>query len=925
LIAGSPPVIFKILVIQSNKGFAIRIQTEPHRFFSFNFLKEADVPNHRYLFVFVKFVTSRLLFLTAAVLAFSFISISILGNYSAGAGGGPAAALASNDIVLYASEATVKVGNWIVTTDSSAAGGARLWNPDSGAPKIVSPAASPANYFDMSFGAQAGTAYRLWIRGKAQNDSPYNDSVFVQFSGSVNASAAAIFRIGTASATTINLEDDLGVGLSAWGWQDNGWGVGVFGPPIYFASTGAQTIRVQVREDGLSIDQIVLSPVTYFNSSPGTLKNDNTILPKQSGIAQAPSVTSVSPASGSAAGGTAVNINGANFRAGASANFGGVAATSVNVTSASSMTAVTPAHPSGIVNVTVTNSDGQSGTLANGFNYAAGAVMPRFGHVFVVVEENHGYSSVIGSSLMPYLNNLATKYGLATASYANTHPSIGNYFMLTAGQIITNDDSFSGTVTADNIVRQLTIGGKTWKAYAESLPSTGYIGGDVYPYSKHHNPFAYFSDITGSIGQANNIVPFTQLANDLASSQPPDYSFIIPNQQHNAHDCPAGLSGCTDADKLAAADSWLSSNIQPLITSAAFRQDGLLIITFDESVTSDIENGGGHIPTIVISSRSKPRYTSSTLYQHQNTLRTMAEAVGLTSFPGTAATALNMAEFIETSAPTISSITPNSGSANGGTQVTLTGTHFSSGATVTIGGAPATNINVISGTTLSAIAQPHAAGLVDVTVTNGDGQKAILMGAFNYLSGAPVPTTVVLYASEATVRVGNWNPVADPSAAGGTKLWNQDAGVPKLVDPLASPANYFEMTLSAQAGIPYRLWIRGKAENDFWGNDSVFVQFSDSVDQGAAIYRIGTTSATTINLEDCSGCGLSGWGWQDNGWGVGVMGPLIYFANTGMHTLRIQVREDGLAIDQIVLSPDTYLNASPGALKNDNHILPKMP
>ena len=90
---------------------------------------------------------------------------------------------------------------------------------------------------------------------------------------------------------------------------------------------------------------------------------------------------------------------------------------------------------------------------------------------------------------------------------------------------------------------------------------------------------------------------------------------------------------------------------------------------------------------------------------------------------------------------------------------------------------------------------------------------------------------------------------------------------------------------------------------------------------GVAQFRIGTTGATEVNIEDCSGCGLSGWGWQDNGWGVGVRGPLIYFASSGVQRLRIQTREDGLSIDQIVLSPGRYLTASPGALKNDNTIL----
>jgi phosphatidylinositol-3-phosphatase len=71
--------------------------------------------------------------------------------------------------------------------------------------------------------------------------------------------------------------------------------------------------------------------------------------------------------------------------------------------------------------------------------------VPQFGHVVVVLEENHSYSEVIGNSAMPYLNSLASQYGLATQYFANAHPSIGNYFMLTTGQLVTNDDAFAGT------------------------------------------------------------------------------------------------------------------------------------------------------------------------------------------------------------------------------------------------------------------------------------------------------------------------------------------------------------------------------------------------------------------------------------------------------------------------------------------------
>ena len=114
------------------------------------------------------------------------------------------------------------------------------------------------------------------------------------------------------------------------------------------------------------------------------------------------------------------------------------------------------------------------------------AGQPTFSHVVLVVEENHSYSEVIGNSSMPYLNSLAAKYGLATQYFANTHPSLGNYFMLTTGQIVTNDDSFAGTVDVDNIVRELLASGKSWKSYAESR-------GDPLLYVKRHDPLSYFS------------------------------------------------------------------------------------------------------------------------------------------------------------------------------------------------------------------------------------------------------------------------------------------------------------------------------------------------------------------------------------------------------------------------------------------------
>ena len=380
----------------------------------------------------------------------------------------PPAKAQSGEIVLYAAEATTRAGNWRVEADSTGAGGSRMRYPDAGGAKLQTPLANPTHYFDLTFNAQAGIPYRLWMRGKSDANSTNNDSAFVQFSGSTDILGTPVYRIGTTSATLYNLEECTGCGISNWGWNDNLFGG--LGPVIFFSTTGPQTVRVQMREDGLSIDQVVLSPLLYLSGSPGSTKNDSLILPRSSGTA------------------------------------------------------------------------------------------------------------------------------------------------------------------------------------------------------------------------------------------------------------------------------------------------------------------------------------------------------------------------------------------------------------------PSSNI--------------------------------------------------VLWATDITNFQGSWMKVSDSSAAGQIALHYPDFGGPRLTTALANPTHYFDASFNAEAGVTYRLWIRGKAIGNSTNNDSTWVQFSSSLNtSGGAEYRIGTTSAIMYNMEECTGCGLSNWGWNDTG--INGTGPLVKFATTGQQTIRIQMREDGMNIDQIVLSPQTYLSNSPGVFKNDTVILPR--
>lgn len=266
-------------------------------------------------------------------------------------------------------------------------------------------------------------------------------------------------------------------------------------------------------------------------------------------------------------------------------------------------------------------------------------------HVVMVVEENQQYDDIIGSPAMPYLNGLAERYSLAVNYFGVSHPSIGNYFMLVTGNIVTEYSDFDEVVDRDNLVRQLTAQGKTWKVYAESLPHAGYLGFNHGNYLKRHNPFAFLSDVVHNPQQAANIVPYSQFAADVAADRLPDFAFLVPDRTSDMHDCPDGGEDCSRNEKARAADRWLRSALSPLEAKPEFSRDCLVIVTFDESRMRDREHGGGHI-ALVLAGAVRRGYQSGRFYQHASTLRLICDFLRLDRCPGRGASAPSMAEFL---------------------------------------------------------------------------------------------------------------------------------------------------------------------------------------------------------------------------------------------------------------------------------------
>lgn len=254
--------------------------------------------------------------------------------------------------------------------------------------------------------------------------------------------------------------------------------------------------------------------------------------------------------------------------------------------------------------------------------------LPTFSHIFVIVMENREYSDVIGSTDTPYLTRLADTYALATQYYAVSHPSLPNYLSLIGGDTFgIQSDCTSCFVNAPNLVDSLEAGNKTWRAYMESMPSPCFTG-DAYPYAQKHNPFIYFDDVRTNAQRCQNIVPLTQLQTDMANGAIPDFVWITPNLCDDMHDCSA-----------ATGDQWLATWVPRILQSAAWKQDGALFITWDEGTSNDgccQYAAGGHVATLVISPLGKPRYRSSTPYDHYSLLRTITDAWKLAE-PGHAA------------------------------------------------------------------------------------------------------------------------------------------------------------------------------------------------------------------------------------------------------------------------------------------------
>ena len=238
-------------------------------------------------------------------------------------------------------------------------------------------------------------------------------------------------------------------------------------------------------------------------------------------------------------------------------------------------------------------------------------------HVFLIIMENRSYSQAISSA---YVSSLAAQYAIATDYHGVSHPSLPNYLALTSGSTWGIADDGFHALPAGGLGAQLTNAGIDWRAYMEGMTNGCFHS--PYPYALKHNPFAYYGSVCPP-----QVVPFTQFASDL-SGNTPLFSWITPNLCNDGHDCSSSV-----------ADAWLSKTVTAILSSNAWQDGGMLVITWDEG-----EDSSNSVLTLII--RPNPvNHRSAKPYDHYSLLATIEDTLGVGRL-GKAAQATPMTDLI---------------------------------------------------------------------------------------------------------------------------------------------------------------------------------------------------------------------------------------------------------------------------------------
>ena len=435
---------------------------------------------------------------------------------------------------------------------------------------------------------------------------------------------------------------------------------------------------------------------------------------------------------------------------------------------------------------------------------ALATTFPQYDHVFLIIEENEGFNQIIGNKFAPILNALAANYGLATNYTGVADPSEPNYVAMLGGDTfgISSDDPYwfpGQSVNAENLMSQLEAAGKTWKGYFQGMPYPGYRGFS-YPdksngipdsdtqYVSKHNGIVNFTNMQ-TPAEFAHMVPFAQLAKDLAAATVPNFSYIVPDECHDSHGAPpwcvdsSPINSVQQSFLIAQMDAFVGDIVNAITSSSTWSTgNNAIVITFDEGAFAKSQ-----IVTIVITNHGPRGVTDNTSFNHFSLLASLQQTFGLGCL--------------------LNSCTAN----------------------------PMTNLFAITGSTsIPALPAPFAFPTsADAISPQGKGTKAAAVSLNG--TGWQVVPSVSLGPQD--------NVLASVSAASATDVWAVGTYLPSKTGPLATLGHHFDGTawtafplpnvgvqqnvlLSVSMPAPGKAWAVGYFESGSFVQSTLIEHFS---------------------------------------------------------------------------------------------------
>jgi hypothetical protein len=491
-----------------------------------------------------------------------------------------------------------------------------------------------------------------------------------------------------------------------------------------------------------------------------------------------PTVTAVNPMTGSTAGHTPVVITGTGFRSDAHVTFGGVPATDVHVLAAAIITAQTPAQAVGAVDVTVMNGNGHTGTLTGGYTYAIPPpadpptitrIDPNTGPASslsptsTTMDDNRGLIvAIIGTG---FQRNAAITFGgvpVEHSTFVSGSTLLAAPPAHAAGKVpvtVTNPDNQSFTLPDAFTYLAPTPGAPPTIASID--PNTGPATVTTTA-SDSGGPSRTIVTITGTGFQPGASVKFDGIAahdvgvlsdGTLITLAPPHAAgavdVVVTNRDGQSATASGGFTYVAPATGAAPTVTKVDPNTAVAGGNTGGEGEGIRLVAITGTnfvhgatvkfgdVTADHAEVIGPTAIIVSAPNHAPGVVDITVTNPDGKAGTLSQA------------------FTFIAPLTVAAISPNTGPATGGTDVTITGTNFLPGATVRFDGVAATNIVVSGdGTTVTAKTPAHPSGVANLYVLNGNGQRGGLSHAFTFTGDSPPPTNVALAISDVDPHAG---------------------------------------------------------------------------------------------------------------------------------------------------------------------------